>query len=216
MRLVVCPLLFSPDVTPASDAAMSRAASVSAPTTHGVNNQALVFHTDLFLAALAACWIAGQLPFLLARFSRAAEWRGWHTLRPARVRAWRAEPPAGVDGQVARRRSTAPPDRRPVPPPHVRSWSSRMVRFARFLQRPLDRGTSVGQACMLVGYFVVLLYPFFYRSNPFTDPLRAGYVALSQLPVAFALAMRNSPPGTLAGVSYEKVGCCSINESMGY
>jgi ferric-chelate reductase len=191
-----------------------------------LNVEALVFHVDLFIAALAAVYIIGQLPTLLARFSTLNEWRSWHLLRPSRVRP--SEPPPYPrpleDGDVseantnivsehsrahlnqARTQEThASVQNTGQQPRHVKAWSSRLPRLAAILRHPLKKGTSVGQAFILLVYFIVLLYPTLYQSNLFTDPVRTGYVSLSQLPVVLALAMRNNPAGTLAGVSYEKV-----------
>jgi ferric-chelate reductase len=217
-----------------------------------VDVEALVFHTDLFLAALAVAYILAQLPALLARFSSGSEWRGWHLLRPSRVRA--AEPlpyPRPLDSEaytasnarrhihdgeisevhtdvshttspisepasqahLKRRTTTAHrrlhKDAEGSPPRHVKAWSSRFPKLASILRHPLEQGTSVGQGLLLLVFTCVLVYPTLYHSNPFTDPLRAGYVALAQLPVVVALAVRNNPAGMLAGVSYEKV-------SLGY
>jgi ferric-chelate reductase len=188
-----------------------------------VNVEALVFHVDLFLAALVAVYILGQVPALLARFSNSNEWRGWHLLRPSRVRPCEPLPfPRPLEDGNSSEVSTnvavyahvthdstqisgPSKDRSKRQPRHVKAWSSRFPRLAAILRRPLDRSTSVGQALILLVYFLAIVYPTLYRSNIFTDPIRTGYVSLSQLPVVLALAMRNNPAGTLAGASYEKV-----------
>ncbi|EEB88280.1 hypothetical protein MPER_13966, partial [Moniliophthora perniciosa FA553] len=41
--------------------------------------------------------------------------------------------------------------------------------------------------------------------NPFADPDRYGWIAVSQYPVALALAAKNSVLGGFLGVGYEKL-----------
>ncbi|KAF8880563.1 hypothetical protein BD779DRAFT_1788575 [Infundibulicybe gibba] len=43
------------------------------------------------------------------------------------------------------------------------------------------------------------------RCAPFTDPVRAGWVAIAQVPFVFAFAAKNSVPGAFLGVGYEKL-----------
>ncbi|KAI0055985.1 hypothetical protein BV25DRAFT_1865522 [Artomyces pyxidatus] len=66
-------------------------------------------------------------------------------------------------------------------------------------------GLSIGRLAVLTVYFGVILYAGLYRSNPFTDPIRAGYVAMSQIPLVVALALKNNWLSWLTGVGYEKL-----------
>ncbi|KAG1732109.1 ferric reductase like transmembrane component-domain-containing protein [Suillus lakei] len=90
-------------------------------------------------------------------------------------------------------------------PPHVRAWSSRVPTFANILRYRLDVGFSLGQALVLVIYSAALVYPGFFKSNPFADPLRTGFVAMSQIPVVYLLATKNNLLGMFLGLGYEKL-----------
>ncbi|TFK96091.1 ferric reductase like transmembrane component-domain-containing protein [Pterulicium gracile] len=69
----------------------------------------------------------------------------------------------------------------------------------------VDCGFTMGQLFLLVLYAVLLGYASFYRSNPFTDPVRTGWVATSQLPLVIALGTKNNVIGAMLSVSYEKI-----------
>ncbi|OAX40394.1 hypothetical protein K503DRAFT_687604 [Rhizopogon vinicolor AM-OR11-026] len=90
-------------------------------------------------------------------------------------------------------------------PPHVRAWSSRVPTFGSILRYRLETGFSVGQALVLLVYFSVLVYAGLLKSNPFADPLRTGFVAMSQIPIVYLLATKNNLLGMLIGVGYEKL-----------
>lgn len=90
-------------------------------------------------------------------------------------------------------------------PPHVGA-SVRILRpVLRHLRVRVAPGVSMAQMLVMGLYFVVLLYPSFYRSSPFTDPLRAGWVCVGQLAFVFALAAKNNLVGVILGYGYEKV-----------
>lgn len=63
----------------------------------------------------------------------------------------------------------------------------------------------MGTALLRALWAATLLYALLYRSDPFTDPVRAGYVALAQLPLVVTLAAKNNVPAWLLGTSYEKL-----------
>lgn len=50
-----------------------------------------------------------------------------------------------------------------------------------------------------------MLYAGIYKSNPFTNPTRAGLVATSQVPLVFVVATKNNIVSALTGYGYEKV-----------
>ncbi|KAG1740478.1 uncharacterized protein EDB91DRAFT_1248362 [Suillus paluster] len=173
------------------------------------------------------------LPRAIARFSRAAEWRHGHILRaiPLERRAPRPvmrsvqtlafgapapAPAAAADNLTSEESHTLHSDahliRHPAAkeegwslPPHVRAWSSRVPTFANILRYRLEEGFSLGQALILVIYTAVLVYAGFLKSNPFADPLRTGFVAMSQIPVVYLLATKNNLLGMFVGLGYEKL-----------
>lgn len=187
----------------------------------------LVFHIDIFLLALAGVFALFALPRAIARFSRAAEWRHGHILRaiPLERRAPKPVmrsvqfPPSGApaaDNLTSDESHTLHSEahliRHPAAkkegwslPPHVRAWSSRVPTFANILRYRLDVGFSLGQALVLVIYSAALVYPGFFKSNPFADPLRTGFVAMSQIPVVYLLATKNNLLGMFLGLGYEKL-----------
>lgn len=197
-------------------------------TTLSVNPIHLVFHIDLFLIALAGLFALFALPSAIARFSRAAEWR--HGLILRAIPLERRTPPRSamrsvqslafgtpaVDNVTSDESHTLHSDahliRHPAAkqegwslPPHVRAWSSRVPSFGNTLRYRLETGFSLGQALILLVYFVALVYASFLESNPFADPLRTGFVAMSQIPVVYLLATKNNLLGMLIGLGYEKV-----------
>ena len=69
---------------------------------------------------------------------------------------------------------------------------------------------SIGQVLLMLVYTTIIFYISFYKSDPFTDPHRAGNVITSQIPFVYALATKNNIIGFMVGVGYEKV--CLINK----
>ncbi|KAI6044555.1 ferric reductase like transmembrane component-domain-containing protein [Pisolithus marmoratus] len=90
-------------------------------------------------------------------------------------------------------------------PPHVRSWSAVLPPVGNLLRYRLDSGFSLGQALVLGLYSAILVYPVFFQSEPFTDPLRTGFVAMSQIPLVYLLATKNNLLGMILAVGYEKL-----------
>ncbi|OAX43426.1 hypothetical protein K503DRAFT_681157 [Rhizopogon vinicolor AM-OR11-026] len=64
---------------------------------------------------------------------------------------------------------------------------------------------SIGQVLLMILYTSIIFYVSFYKSNPFTDPHRAGFVITSQVPFVYALATKNNIIGIMVGVGYEKL-----------
>lgn len=66
-------------------------------------------------------------------------------------------------------------------------------------------GVTVGKAILALAYTTGIIYASVYKSNPFTGPIREGFVSASQIPVVIILATKNNIPGWLLGMSYERV-----------
>ncbi|KAJ3997205.1 hypothetical protein F5050DRAFT_1459985 [Lentinula boryana] len=49
------------------------------------------------------------------------------------------------------------------------------------------------------------IYPAFYKTNPFSDPVRYAWIGVSQLPFVFALSSKNNVLGYFLGSGYDKV-----------
>jgi ferric-chelate reductase len=66
-------------------------------------------------------------------------------------------------------------------------------------------GFSFGNLLVLLVYTALMLYASLRRPNPFSNPLRIGYLAISQVPIAVALAGKTNWLGLACGLGYEKV-----------
>ncbi|KAI9440920.1 hypothetical protein H4582DRAFT_2074709 [Lactarius indigo] len=76
--------------------------------------------------------------------------------------------------------------------------------FSHLLNFRVSPGFSLGNLLVLLAYSFVVLYACFYLSNPFKDPDRAAYIAVSQIPIVVALANKSNWLSWLSGVGYEK------------
>ncbi|EIN05483.1 hypothetical protein PUNSTDRAFT_115913 [Punctularia strigosozonata HHB-11173 SS5] len=87
-------------------------------------------------------------------------------------------------------------------PPHFPAHSTHVPRLARLLRASfLGTSYTVGSLLPPLIYLVTLIYAVFHGSEPFTDPIRCGYLAASQLPLVAFLALKNSPAGLLLGAA---------------
>lgn len=191
-------------------------------TTHA---EVFVFHVNIFILALFVLLVIPRLPRVLARLWSTSEWCSGHILldRPYRRSAiaqsyQNAYPPpspkevATEDSHTLFSHSNQPQriDGKGKPliasyPPHVAS-SVRFLRpIMKMLRHRISPGFSTGQFIVLLYYFGILIYAAFYKSSPFTDPLRAGWVAIGQFPFVFAFATKNNVLGAFLGLSYAQV-----------
>lgn len=195
------------------------------PLLDTVHAEALVFHVDIFILALIALLVLLRLPRAFARLWSTSEWCNGHILldrpyqRSTIAQSYQNAYPPPNPKEVATEDShtlfshSNQPQRidskgRPLTvsyPPHVAS----SLRFLRPLismcRHRISPGFSAGQFLVLLYYFSVLVYAAFYKSSPFTDPLRAGWVAIGQLPFVFAFATKNNILGAFLGMSYSQL-----------
>ena len=91
-------------------------------------------------------------------------------------------------------------------PTRVPRWTTIVhPSFAYALNFRVSPGFSLGKLLVLVTYAAIVFYACVYRSNPFIDYDRAGYIAVSQVPIVVALAGKSNWLSWLSGVGYEKV-----------
>ncbi|CAE7115973.1 unnamed protein product [Rhizoctonia solani] len=90
------------------------------------------------------------------------------------------------------------------PPSHIRSLRSFVPSIGKFLDYHV-MGYSTRQLLILAVYLAVICIAMFYQSNVKTNTNRAGFVVMSQMPIAFALGTKNSIITTLTGISYEQL-----------
>jgi ferric-chelate reductase len=91
-------------------------------------------------------------------------------------------------------------------PRHVPNWLSYThpaISYA--LNYPVASGFPVKYLALLLAYFGVLIYNGTFRTSPFTDPRRPSDIAVAQLPLLIAFAMKNNILAVLSGMGYEKV-----------
>lgn len=88
---------------------------------------------------------------------------------------------------------------------HMPAWSSMLPWAANFLGISIRPGYTVGKLILQLTYFFILLYATLYKSNVFTTPIRAGFVAASQIPVVVTLGTKNNLLGMMVGMGYEQL-----------
>jgi hypothetical protein len=186
----------------------------------------LVFHVNIFILGIIVLLVLPSVPRMFARLWSRSEWCNGHILldRPYQppttvAQSYRnAYPPpnskevATDDSHTLFSHSNQPRrvDGKGKPiivsyPPHIAS-SFRLFRpLLVTLRHRLSPGFSAGQFIILLYYFGILIYAAFYESSPFTDPLRAGWVAIGQFPFVFAFGTKNNVLAMLFGSSYAQV-----------
>ena len=92
-----------------------------------------------------------------------------------------------------------------LPPSHVSHLPSALHRVVGMLRVRIMPGYTLGQFLILMNYTYIMVYGTFMMSNPFTDGVRPGWLAVSQLPLVFALGQKSSILGSLLGYGYEAV-----------
>ncbi|KAI0031331.1 hypothetical protein K488DRAFT_26406, partial [Vararia minispora EC-137] len=78
---------------------------------------------------------------------------------------------------------------------------------------PVLPGINFIKTFALIVMFGILCYAGFYKSNPFSDPKRSGFVVLAAFPIAIGLACKNNIFSWFSGVSYEKL--CYLHRFAG-
>lgn len=188
-----------------------------------VNSLSLVLHVDILIIAILACFVLCSLPRAFARFTQAFEWTHGHTLRSVRLdpRRRRTAKYANdrwkelhllqsddthtmISHAYLGQRQTGK-DIRMSLPPHVPAWPVWVRPLASILRYRIISGFSVGKMLVLGGYFFILVYASLLDSNVFMGTSRLGCVAMSQIPIVFALTTKNNLVGMSLGLGYEKL-----------
>ncbi|KAI0084940.1 incomplete iron reductase [Irpex rosettiformis] len=110
--------------------------------------------------------------------------------------------------QLMRNNTTASDRRRRAMtdlPSHMANWTTRLPVLSSLTRIPVRPGLTVGGASILIAYFTLMAYAGLYKSNLLTDPLRTGYLAVSQIPVVVILATKNNVLGMLLGAAYTRL-----------
>ncbi|KAG2148175.1 ferric reductase like transmembrane component-domain-containing protein [Suillus bovinus] len=193
----------------------------------------LVYHADILIFGIILIFTLASLPRAYARFSRRSEWSQGHFLRSIvpvpftkprinnRSPSYPVDPKSFVDFDRGNSSTTCAPltSRHHIGPAHVVDEkalpkisnsdptvvSSIWHPVASVLQYRVHDNYSINQVLLILAYISIIFYVSFYRSDPFTDPHRAGFVIASQIPFVYALATKNNIIGMMVGVGYEKL-----------
>ncbi|ESK95201.1 putative iron reductase [Moniliophthora roreri MCA 2997] len=189
-----------------------------------VDSELLMFHIDIMLLSLVAFLVLLRLPRALARFWNISEWTKGHFLwykrfptSPSRV-LWRnnngqlytggdhtTESSHTLHGQQLQRISDKGT---PLPvsyPPHFVSTPALFRPTLKLFHKRVTPGMSFSHLFLMSVYLAVLVFPAFWKTNAFTDPVRFGWLAVGQYPFVFAFATKNNILGALMGAGYEKL-----------
>ncbi|KZV76838.1 hypothetical protein PENSPDRAFT_679855 [Peniophora sp. CONT] len=99
-------------------------------------------------------------------------------------------------------------------PPRVSSWVTLMHPIVISINNyEVLPGVTFQRGVVILAIFIVLAYAGFYKSNPFSDPIREGFIAMALFPLVVALACKNNVLTWLAGVGYEKLNW--LHRAMG-
>jgi len=109
-------------------------------------------------------------------------------------------------------------------PPHVATCMPLLRPLAAPLSARITPGFTFGQVLVLLVYLSVLIYPLSVATaGPFVDLDRAGWIAISQLPLVILFASKNNLLGMLIGNGYESLNffhrfaarvlilCCNVH-----
>lgn len=89
-------------------------------------------------------------------------------------------------------------------PLHMPSISTLSHPLSSFFTYSVTPAKTVGQLILIFLYIGAIIFAVFYTNDPFSDANRLGAIAVSQIPVVFALSTKNNLPGLLTGLGYEK------------
>lgn len=194
----------------------------TANSTTTVDSAALVYHVNLFIISLIAFVVLVRARRGIARLYSVSEWTSGIFLRHISTRrlpniqrnasvttASSSFKDFATDDSHSLYTPTERRSKRSIPtdyPPHVPSCP-RFFRplFLPFTFRVTD-GINLSQLVVQVIWLAILLFAALYSSpGPFTDPLRFGWVGVSQLPFVFVFSAKNNIITMLTGFGYEKV-----------
>ena len=161
---------------------------------HG-SNQKLLLRVNLFIFACMGVWILIRLPRALALFRTSSEWSRGHFLSRRRASL--------VTSSSSREFLTTTTTKKY--PPHIGTCAKHLRLFLLPLRSRVLPGVSGGQVVVVAIYCYLMGYAAWYDSNVFTDEERTGWIAVTQMPLLFALAQKSNFLSTLLGQGYEKV-----------
>ncbi|KAK7039203.1 hypothetical protein VNI00_010108 [Paramarasmius palmivorus] len=193
-----------------------------------VQSEMLIYHIDIFLVALIGILVVLRLPRIMARLWRFAEWSNGHFLRSEPLSSEHPHRRVGIDSTtssnlthhdlstddnhtlVGSLETIQKVSEKGLPiqssyPPHVASTARFLRPSLKILHNRVVSGHSFSHICVMAVYFAALVYPAFYKTNAFTDPVRFGWITVGQYPFVFLFATKNNVLGAILGAGYEKL-----------
>ncbi|THH20581.1 hypothetical protein EW146_g795 [Bondarzewia mesenterica] len=220
----------SADTSSTNSAAGGASSGDSAgPATKEFDDSTFVFHIDIVLLCVFGLYVLFTLPRAFARICRTSELRAGHLLRSGgshrivplplgsagdlqQVNASRPELDSELShsynshAHLVSNLSASGKSRKYNPPPRVPRLSTLIHPFIGYaLNYRVAPSMSVAKLFILAVYLGIVFYAAFYKSDPFSAPIRAGFVGMSQIPIVVALATKNNLLSYLSGTGYEKL-----------
>ena len=184
----------------------------------------MVGYTDILLLIIFFFVVLVRLPRSLARFHHRSEWTSGHFLRHVSVSKKTIGKPSPIESDSLSWSDivdlSTDEDSETLPeksfsrrlsfsdslvPPHIPSCAPGFSQVLKFMHKRPVPGVSYIHLTVMAVWLGILCFSAFYQANPFTDPSRFGWIAVSQLPFVYALGTKNNILGFLLGIGYEKV-----------
>ncbi|KAK7028156.1 hypothetical protein VNI00_014971 [Paramarasmius palmivorus] len=190
-----------------------------------VDSEMLMFNIDIVILSLLAVLVFLRLPRAIARLWKTSEWTRGHLLwysrfpgNPSQRVVWGNDtglPYTGGDyttdsshtlhGTELQRVSKKGTPIDVSYPPHIVSTPASFRPMLTLLHKRITPGVSLSHLVIMSIYLGVLIFPAFWETNAFTDPVRFGWLAVGQYPFVFGFATKNNILGALMGAGYEKL-----------
>ncbi|KAF9055495.1 hypothetical protein BDZ89DRAFT_1125231 [Hymenopellis radicata] len=189
----------------------------------GVDEETLIYHICILVLGLIALLFLLRIPRIVARLARREAWSQGHFLRnvafhgsPRIVHLTHDKvPSSGMSSDESHTYYQHATHIQRLDekggqmvlnyPPHVSTCPSFLRGLSSELSTRILPGYSLSQVICGLVYLGCWIYPTLYKSNPFSDPERTGWVAIGQLPFVFAFASKNNALGPFLGLGYEKL-----------
>ena len=185
----------------------------SSPPRPPVPNSILVYHLHVFILTIILIFSLFNVPraWVYIVNNRSDVFQGYLLRSTTQFKMHQS--PSGTTPQSKEKAKGLPKyyiptlesDATPKQPWHFPMHFSLRNPAASFLRYRILGSYTVVQVFLMAGYTAAVFYTAFYKSNPFSNSRRVGWVVASQIPFVYALATKNNIIGLLVGVGYEKV-----------
>ncbi|KAJ3877964.1 hypothetical protein F5051DRAFT_352795 [Lentinula edodes] len=212
--------------TTAAAAAGGAATGGGGAAAAGPSDFQIVWSIDIILLSIIALLFLLRLPRFLARMYRFSEWTSGLILRnrPYHMRTNGRRVQFSMSNNVsmddlatddshatyqekafAQRISATGAQAQGSYPPHVSNCITFFRPLLKVMHTRINTGVSFSHVAMMLFWTGVIVFPAFYMTEAFTDPVRFGYITASQLPFVYAFGTKNNVLATFLGIGYEKI-----------